>query len=129
MAQKWHTWPSALGIFFLRYVLSSLFVVSVQASEMLLFNKKLTAAQACEVGLVTEVFPESSFQSEVWTRLKAYAKLPKNSLALSKQLIRSVEKEKLHAVNDAEVERLVERWLSDECMEAIMSFFQAKSKL
>lgn len=96
---------------------------------MLLFNKKLTAAQACEVGLVTEVFPESSFQSEVWTRLKAYAKLPKNSLALSKQLIRSVEKEKLHAVNDAEVERLVERWLSDECMEAIMSFFQAKSKL
>ncbi len=45
---------------------------------MLLFNKKLTAAQACEVGLVTEVFPESSFQSEVWTRLKAYAKLPKN---------------------------------------------------
>ncbi|XP_043082946.1 enoyl-CoA delta isomerase 2, mitochondrial [Puntigrus tetrazona] len=102
---------------------------AAKASEMLLFNKKLTAAQACEVGLVTEVFPESSFQSEVWTRLKAYAKLPKNSLALSKQLIRAVEKEKLHAVNDAEVERLVERWLSDECMQAIMSFFQAKSKL
>uniref|UniRef100_A0A8C1DWH4 ACB domain-containing protein n=1 Tax=Cyprinus carpio carpio TaxID=630221 RepID=A0A8C1DWH4_CYPCA len=92
---------------------------AAKASEMLLFNKKLTAAQACEVGLVTEV----------WTRLKAYAKLPKNSLALSKQLIRAVEKEKLHAVNDAEVERLVERWLSDECMQAIMSFFQAKSKL
>uniref|UniRef100_A0A671Q2H0 Enoyl-CoA delta isomerase 2, mitochondrial-like n=1 Tax=Sinocyclocheilus anshuiensis TaxID=1608454 RepID=A0A671Q2H0_9TELE len=102
---------------------------AAKASEMLLFNKKLTATQACEVGLVTEVFPESSFQSEVWTRLKAYAKLPRNSLALSKQLIRVVEKEKLHAVNDAEVERLVERWLSDECMQAIMSFFQAKSKL
>uniref|UniRef100_A0A672S556 Enoyl-CoA delta isomerase 2, mitochondrial-like n=1 Tax=Sinocyclocheilus grahami TaxID=75366 RepID=A0A672S556_SINGR len=102
---------------------------AAKASEMLLFNKKLTAAQACEVGLVTEVFPESSFQSEVWTRLKAYAKLPRNSLALSKQLIRAVEKEKLYAINDAEVERLVERWLSDECMQAIMSFFQAKSKL
>lgn len=45
---------------------------------MLLFNKKLTAVQACELGLVTEVFPDSSFQSEVWTRLKAYAKLPRN---------------------------------------------------
>lgn len=45
---------------------------------MLLFNKKVTAAQACELGLVTEVFPDSSFQSEVWTRLKAYAKLPRN---------------------------------------------------
>uniref|UniRef100_A0A9J8BC57 ACB domain-containing protein n=1 Tax=Cyprinus carpio carpio TaxID=630221 RepID=A0A9J8BC57_CYPCA len=102
---------------------------AAKASEMLLFNKKLTAAQACEVGLVTEVFPESSFQAEVWTRLRAYAKLPRNSLALSKQLIRGVEKEKLHAINDAEVERLMERWLSDECMQAIVSFFQAKSKL
>ncbi|XP_065150817.2 enoyl-CoA delta isomerase 2 [Paramisgurnus dabryanus] len=102
---------------------------AAKANEMLLFNKKVTATQACELGLVTEVFPDSSFQTEVWTRLKAYAKLPRNSLALSKQLIRGVEKEKLHAVNDAEVERLVERWLSDECMQAIMSFFQSKSKL
>lgn len=102
---------------------------NAKATEMLLFNKKLTAVQACELGLVTEVFPDSSFQSEVWTRLKEYAKLPRNSLAFSKQLIRSLEKEHLHAVNDAEVERLVERWTSDECFNAVMSFFQAKSKL
>uniref|UniRef100_A0A672YQZ0 ACB domain-containing protein n=1 Tax=Sphaeramia orbicularis TaxID=375764 RepID=A0A672YQZ0_9TELE len=102
---------------------------AAKASEMLLFNKKLTAVQACELGLVTEVFPDSTFQSEVWTRLKAYAKLPRNSLALSKQLIRSVEKDRLHAVNDAEVERLTERWTSDECFNAVMSFFQAKAKL
>uniref|UniRef100_A0A3B4XIW9 Enoyl-CoA delta isomerase 2 n=1 Tax=Seriola lalandi dorsalis TaxID=1841481 RepID=A0A3B4XIW9_SERLL len=82
----------------------------------------LTAAQACELGLVTEVFPDSSFQSEVWTRLKAYAKLPRN-------LIRSVEKERLYAVNDAEVECLIGRWMSDECFNAVMSFFQAKAKL
>nr|XP_057916889.1 enoyl-CoA delta isomerase 2-like [Doryrhamphus excisus] len=100
-----------------------------KASEMLLFNKKLTAVQACQLGLVTEVFPDSSFQSEVWSRLRSYAKLPPNSLALSKQLIRSMEKEQLHAVNDAEVERLVERWTSDECFNAVMSFFQAKAKL
>uniref|UniRef100_A0AAY5EHE4 Delta(3)-Delta(2)-enoyl-CoA isomerase n=1 Tax=Electrophorus electricus TaxID=8005 RepID=A0AAY5EHE4_ELEEL len=102
---------------------------NAKASEMLLFNKKVTATEACNLGLVTEVFPDGSFQSEVWTRLKAYAKLPPKSLALSKQLIRSKEKEKLHAVNDAEVERLIERWLSDECMQAIMNFFQAKPKL
>ena len=45
---------------------------------MLLFNKKLSAHQACVQGLVTEVFPDSSFNSEVWTRIKAYAKLPRN---------------------------------------------------
>uniref|UniRef100_G3Q1Z6 Enoyl-CoA delta isomerase 2 n=1 Tax=Gasterosteus aculeatus TaxID=69293 RepID=G3Q1Z6_GASAC len=100
-----------------------------KASEMLLFNKKLSAVQACELGLVTEVFPDSSFQTEVWTRLKAYAKLPPNSLSLSKQLIRATEKARLHQVNDAEVERLMERWTSDECFNAVMSFFQAKARL
>lgn len=100
-----------------------------KATEMLLFNKKVTAVQACELGLVTEVFPESSFELEVWTRLKAYAKLPPQSLSFSKQLLRSVEKERLHAVNDAEVERLLERWMSDECFSAVMSFFQGRAKL
>lgn len=99
---------------------------TAKASEMLLFNKKLTAGQACELGLVTEVFPETSFQSEVWTRLKTYAKLPRNSLAFSKQLIRSMEKDRLHAVNDAEVKCLVERWQSDECFNAVMSLLKQK---
>ncbi len=67
------------------------------------------------------------FKDLVWKQMVIMVFL--QSLALSKQLIRAVEKEKLHAVNDAEVERLVERWLSDECMQAIMSFFQTKSKL
>lgn len=100
-----------------------------KASELLLFNKKITAAQACELGLVTEVFPDATFQKEVWTRLKAYAQLPPNSLRLSKKLIRSVERDRLHAANDAEVELLRERWTSDECFNAIANFFQRKAKL
>lgn len=100
-----------------------------KAVEVLLFNKLLTAHEACKLGLVTEVFPDSSFQKEVWKRLKAYGELPKNSLAFSKQLIRETEKEKLHAVNVQECERLKERWLSEECMNAIISFFQKKAKL
>ncbi|XP_043921104.1 enoyl-CoA delta isomerase 2 [Protopterus annectens] len=99
-----------------------------KANEVLLFNRKLTAAEACNLGLVTEVFPDSSFQKEVWVRLRSFAKLPKNSLMYSKQLIRGVQKEKLHAVNIQECERLKERWLSEDCMNAIMNFFQ-KSKL
>ncbi|XP_042724893.1 enoyl-CoA delta isomerase 2 isoform X1 [Lagopus leucura] len=102
---------------------------SAKANEMLLFNKKLTAAEACAVGLVNEVFPDSTFQKEVWARLKAYASLPKNSLAVSKQLLRNIEKEKLHAVNSQECEVLIERWLSDECLNALATFFQRKSKL
>lgn len=51
------------------------------------------------------------------------------SLVFSKQLMRATEKEKLHAVNIEECERLKERWLSDECMNAIISFFQKRVKL
>ncbi|KAJ8337107.1 hypothetical protein SKAU_G00383270 [Synaphobranchus kaupii] len=100
-----------------------------KASEMLIFGKKLSATEACLRGLVTEVFPDSTFQTEVWKRLKAYAQLPRDSLALSKQLIRSVEKEKLHAVNDRECEQVAERTTSEECLNAVSSFFQARSKL
>ncbi|XP_044280491.1 enoyl-CoA delta isomerase 2-like, partial [Varanus komodoensis] len=99
------------------------------ANEMLLFNKKLTADEACTQRLVTEVFVDSTFQREVWARLKTYANLPKNSLALSKQSIRCVKKEILHAVNSRECIQLVERFFSDECMNAVTSFFQRKSKL
>lgn len=102
---------------------------SAKATEVLLFNKKLSAVQACELGLVTEVFPDSSFQTEVWRRLRSYAKLPRNCLALSKQLIRSPEKQRLHTVNDTEVELLMKCWTSGECAHAIMSFFQAKARL
>ncbi|ETE64040.1 Enoyl-CoA delta isomerase 2, mitochondrial [Ophiophagus hannah] len=86
-----------------------------KATEMLLFNKKLTAAEACSQGLVAEVFPDSTFQKE--------------TLAVSKQLIRNMEKEKLYEVNSQECECLMERWLSEECMQAVMSFMQKKSKL
>ena len=49
-----------------------------QAGELLLFNKKLTAQEACDRNLVTEVFPDQSFKSEVWSRLAKMAALPPN---------------------------------------------------
>lgn len=98
-----------------------------RASEMLLFNKKLTAHEAKEVGLVTEVFPDGSFQQEIWPKLQAYAKLPSKSLIYSKALTRDQEKDILHKVNDAECDRLVERWTSEDCINAIIKFFSRKN--
>lgn len=102
---------------------------SAKATEMLLFGKKLTAREAWAQGLVTEVFPESTFETEVWTKLKTYAKLPPNSMRISKELIRKNEKEKLYAVNEEECTTLQARWLSEECINAIMSFVTRKPKL
>lgn len=102
---------------------------SAKAAEVLIFGKKLTAGEACARGLVTQVFPDSSFQKEVWTRLKAYAKLPPNAMRASKEIIRKTEKEKLHAVNAEECSVLQSRWLCDECVNAVMNFLSRKSKL
>ncbi|XP_031997398.1 enoyl-CoA delta isomerase 2 isoform X3 [Hylobates moloch] len=102
---------------------------SDRATEMLIFGKKLTAGEACAQGLVTEVFPESTFQKEVWTRLKAFAKLPPNAVRISKEVIRKREREKLHAVNAEECSVLQGRWLSDECANAVVNFLSRKSKL
>uniref|UniRef100_A0A803TIU6 Enoyl-CoA delta isomerase 2, mitochondrial n=1 Tax=Anolis carolinensis TaxID=28377 RepID=A0A803TIU6_ANOCA len=109
-----HTFPKIMG--------------ATKANEMLIFNKKITAEEACVQGLVTEVFSDSAFQGEVWTRLKAYANLPKNSLAVSKQLIRSGEKEILHAVASRECDLLVKRCFAAEFLNILKNFVQ-KSKL
>lgn len=45
----------------------------------------------------------------------------------SKALSRDVDRELLHKVNAAECERLKERWQSEDCMEAIMKFFNKNS--
>lgn len=100
-----------------------------KAIEMLVFGKKLTAGEACAQGLVTEVFPDNTFQKEVWARLKAYSELPANSMRISKQVIRNMEKEKLHAVNAEECSVLQERLLSDECINAAVNFLSRKAKL
>lgn len=97
-----------------------------KAKAMLLFNQMLTADQACAQGLVTEVFPDHVFQDEIWKRVREYAKLPKDSLRLSKCLVREVDKEALHATNARECKLLVERWQSTECIQAIMDFFSRK---
>ena len=51
------------------------------------------------------------------------------SLLLSKQLIRDSFCDLLHGANEKEFTLLEERWLSEECMQAVMAFMQIKSKL
>ncbi|XP_067323143.1 enoyl-CoA delta isomerase 2-like [Anolis sagrei] len=109
-----HTFPKIMGV--------------AKANEMLIFNKKITAEEACARGLVSEVFSDSAFQGEVWTRLKAYANLPQNSLAFSKQLIRNGEKEILHAAASRECDLLVKRCFTDEFLNNLKDFVR-KSKL
>jgi len=96
------------------------------ATEMLLFNKKMSAAEAARCGLVTEVFPAAKLGQEVWPKLAGLAKLPPLSLVYGKRLVRDVDREALKQANKAECSRLIERWLSDECRDAVMAFLSRR---
>ena len=48
-----------------------------KASELLLFNKKISAAEAFNRNLVTEVIPDNSFLKETQMKIESLSKLPK----------------------------------------------------
>ncbi|XP_047502354.1 enoyl-CoA delta isomerase 2-like isoform X2 [Penaeus chinensis] len=104
-----------------------------QTTEMLLFNKKVSAAEAYRLGLVTDVFPEATFQQDVQQRLHSMAKLPLKSLVYTKALIRDIHKEALHKVNVAECQRVIERFVAvnlpgkEEYQEFVMSDCNGKA--
>ncbi|GIX95141.1 enoyl-CoA delta isomerase 2 [Caerostris darwini] len=100
-----------------------------KANEILLLSKKFTATEAKELGLVSEVFPYQTFEEDVQKKLAILSEASKNSMIYAKELSRNMERSILHKVNEDECNRLVERWQSPDCMEALMRFFQRKSKL
>jgi len=97
------------------------------ASEVLLFNRTLNAQEALRSGLVGEVFPKDVFQSKVEERIQEYIDNPVKSLIYGKELIRGGEREHLLKVNDIEVDRLMERYASEDVINQMMKFI-AKRK-
>ena len=100
----------------------------LKAAEFLIFNRKLTAQEALERNLVTQVIPHSEFQTKAWQTVEAYSKLPKESLLASRALLRDGDKAMLRQINKKEVDTLVGRWSSAEFIRVIMEFWQPKVK-
>ena len=55
---------------------------------MLLAGRKLTAVEAKDCGLVTDVFPHDKFTEEVQNRIQTMAKLPPKVTTLSVEKVR-----------------------------------------
>ena len=58
------------------------------ASEFLMFNKKFSAQEAHQAGLVGYVHPDADFGKLAWEKVNELSELPPGSLRESKQLIR-----------------------------------------
>lgn len=96
---------------------------------MLLLNHKLSAHEAHQFNLVSEVFKKSELDTVLWPKIESYSKLPIESVKASKKLIAKFEQNDLKAACESELEILYKRFETDEFMEAVANFMQRKSKL
>jgi len=99
-----------------------------KAVELLLLGRKIGVNEAKHLGLVNEIFTDN-FMKHVIEQAIILAKLPSGSVKEGKRLMSQWNKEELHRVNEEECKVLIKRWQSEECLEAVLEFFQRKGKL
>jgi len=110
-----HTFPLIMGY--------------TKATEMLLFNRTISAQQALAYGLVAEIFPKETLIKEVYKRIHEFLDNPTMCLIYGKQLIRGHDRKKLHEINEEEVNRLKERATSDDVKLQAMKFIQRRMEI
>eukprot|EP00051_Salpingoeca_urceolata_P016861 m.226533 g.226533 ORF g.226533 m.226533 type:complete len:276 (+) comp18800_c0_seq1:1741-2568(+) len=93
-----------------------------KANEVLLMGKRLSAQEAAACGFVSEVIEHDDLKSTVAMRARKLASMPPQSLQLTKGVIRSLAVPALKDANRRECELLRERWVSDECAQALLEF-------
>ena len=99
-----------------------------RANEMLLAGREITAREAFDRGLVTDIFPSSDFKVRVAEKIKILASMPQQSLLFGKALTKNQELETLMDVNEKECERASERLSSKECTQAVRKFLSKKNQ-
>lgn len=92
-----------------------------KAANVLYFGHVLTANEVLD-SLVTKIFPASSFEKDVDNEIQKMLALPIKSLVYTKKLMRDSERALLNTVNKQECERLLERWRSEDFINAVMKF-------
>jgi len=98
--------------------------VVLQANEMLMAGRMLTALEAYQMGLVAQVFWPTSMMSAVIPRITNMANCSSRVLNSTKSLIRSQQKERLIAANHTEANILAEIWSTPECQKSMQTFLE-----
>ncbi|KFO22669.1 chromodomain Y-like protein [Fukomys damarensis] len=97
------------------------------ASEMLLSTRKLTAQEACNKGLVSQVFWPGSFAQEVMVRIKELALCNPVVLEESKALMMCNMKLELEQANKRECEVLKKIWGSAQGVDSMLKYLHGKN--
>lgn len=92
------------------------------ANELLLGGRKVTAIEACQLGLVSQVLWPTSMMQEVIPKIQNIALNSAKALETTKLLLRSHQRTKLELTCESESNILLERWQSSECQKSIQTF-------
>ncbi|XP_032813661.1 chromodomain Y-like protein isoform X2 [Petromyzon marinus] len=99
---------------------------TLAANEVLFCGRKLTALQACEMGLVSQVLWSSTFSQEVVVRVKELASCQLTVLEETKKLLRCGLTAELEAANQRECAALQRIWSSVEGMDSLLKYLQKR---
>ena len=101
-----------------------------RANEILILGKKLTAQEAKSANLLNEVFPTvEKLREQVNSIANQITELPQTAVREGKRVIRLSHRGHLRELNRLEFENLTQRFVSDECKEAVLRFMTRKSKM
>lgn len=95
---------------------------SIQAKEILLFDRQLNAHEAQQRGLVTRVIDQKIFNEEKDKIIEHVLSLPRGSLLSSKSLLQKTVQANLFDVNQRELDYLKLRWTDEEFIEVVSKF-------
>ncbi|XP_014475591.1 PREDICTED: enoyl-CoA delta isomerase 2, mitochondrial isoform X2 [Dinoponera quadriceps] len=100
---------------------------SSKAGDMLYMGYKMSAHEAKQYGLVSEVYNHNVL--EVWDYLNQVSKLSSESIMATKGLVVKWKRETLLEVNAEETKELLKRWESPDLLERFLTFLTRKNKL
>lgn len=96
-----------------------------KASEMLLLGETISAARACELGMVTRVFPTEELEQQVEDRLQRIVSLPPGALRQTRALMLS-RNDKIHDHIILENKNFLNLLRGEEFQEAATAFVEKR---
>src|SRR5438105_13922657 len=98
----------------------------IRAAELILLGAPFDARRAAELGLVTEVVPDSDLRAKATDTARKLAAKPAAALQASKRLMKQPFREQLKAAMKAENEEFSVQVRSDDAKEAFSAFLEKR---
>ncbi|CAH1399489.1 unnamed protein product [Nezara viridula] len=95
------------------------------AAKMLYFNYTMSAKEAKDCGFVADIITNKDLP-QFMDEIQTFGELPLKALVYTKEMSRSHDLKSLHYANSIEAEKLVERFQSEDFMNAMLKLRERK---